>query len=35
VVVDPFAAYRRGEIRLAERDLWVTIAPRQSAEGES
>ncbi|SDF36625.1 protein of unknown function [Myxococcus virescens] len=26
VVMDPFAAHRRGEIRLAERDLWVTVA---------
>lgn len=29
VIVDPFAAYRRGEIRLADRDLWVTVSPRQ------
>lgn len=27
-VIDPFAAYRRGEIRLVERDLWVRVAPR-------
>ena len=27
-VIDPFAAHRRGEIRLAERDLWVKVAPR-------
>ena len=27
VLLDPFAAHRRGEVRLAERDLWVTVAP--------
>jgi len=32
LVLDPFGAYRRGEIRLAERDLWVTVAPRQPVE---
>lgn len=29
VVIDPFDAHRRGEIRLADRDLWVTVAPRR------
>ena len=29
VVIDPFAAHMRGEIRLADRDLWVTVSPRQ------
>lgn len=29
VIFDPFAAHGRGEIRLADRDLWVTVAPRQ------
>jgi len=29
VIFDPFAAHGRGEIRLADRDLWVTIAPPQ------
>jgi len=28
VVIDPFAAHRRGEIRLAGRDLWVTVSSR-------
>lgn len=27
VIFDPFAAHGRGEVRLADRDLWVTIAP--------
>ena len=27
VLIDPFAAHRRGEVRLAEKDLWVTVAP--------
>jgi hypothetical protein len=27
IIVDPFAAHGRGEIRLADRDLWVTVAP--------
>jgi hypothetical protein len=31
-VIDPFAAHQRGEIRLAERDLWVKIAPRTKIE---
>ena len=26
VLLDPFAAHRRGEVRLAERDLWVKVA---------
>jgi hypothetical protein len=35
VVLDPFVAHRRGEVRLAERDFWVTVAPRQPVvEGE-
>lgn len=35
VIFDPFAAHGRGEIRLADRDLWVTIAPPQRlADGE-
>ena len=34
-VIDPFAAHRRGEIRLAERDLWVRIAPRQTKESST
>lgn len=29
VIIDPFAAYKRREIRLADRDLWVTVSPRQ------
>ena len=29
VLIDPFAAHRRGEVRLADRDLWVTVAPPQ------
>ncbi|MCW5805909.1 MAG: DUF3883 domain-containing protein [Deltaproteobacteria bacterium] len=29
VIFDPFAAHERGEIRLADRDLWVTVAPPQ------
>ena len=34
VLIDPFAAHRRGEVRLAERDLWVKVAPPQpKAEG--
>jgi hypothetical protein len=32
VVPDPFAAHRRGEVRLAERDLWVTVSPLQPVE---
>jgi hypothetical protein len=28
VIVDPFGAHRRGEVRLAERDLWVTVSQR-------
>jgi hypothetical protein len=28
VVIDPFGALSRGEVRLAERDLWVTVSPR-------
>lgn len=27
VLLDPFAAHRRGEVRLADRDLWVTVSP--------
>ena len=27
VLLDPFAAHRRGEVQLAERDLWVTVSP--------
>lgn len=27
VLRDPFAAHRRGEVQLAERDLWVTVSP--------
>ena len=34
VIVDPFAAHGRGEIRLADRDLWVTVAPPQIAVEE-
>ncbi len=34
VLIDPFAAHRRGEIRLAERDLWVSVAqPVRKEEG--
>jgi hypothetical protein len=33
VLVDPFAAHRPGEVRLAERDLWVTVSPRKPIEG--
>jgi len=29
VILDPFAAYGRGEVRLTDRDLWVTVAPPQ------
>ena len=31
VIFDPFAAHGRGELRLADRDLWVTVAPPQIA----
>jgi hypothetical protein len=31
VIFDPFAAHGRGEIRLADRDLWVTVARAQTA----
>jgi hypothetical protein len=31
VIFDPFAAHGRGEVRLADRDLWVTVAPPQIA----
>jgi len=27
IVVDPYGAFQRGEVRLANRDLWVTVAP--------
>ncbi len=30
-LMDPFAAYRRGEVRLADRDLWVTVSPPNGA----
>jgi hypothetical protein len=33
VVIDPFAAFRRGEIRLSERDHWVKVAPRTPPTG--
>jgi hypothetical protein len=32
VLMDPFAAHRRGEVRLADRDLWVTVAPLLALE---
>lgn len=35
VVFDPFAAHGRGEIRLADRDLWVTVSPLDPALGTS
>jgi len=27
IVVDPYGAFQRGEVRLTNRDLWVTVAP--------
>jgi len=35
VVIDPFAAHRRGEIQLSDRDLWVTVAPLQLPDEET
>lgn len=35
VIFDPFAAHGRGEIRLADRDLWVTVSPPEPVPATS
>lgn len=35
VLIDPFDAYRRGEVRYTDRDLWITVAPLVSSSEET
>ena len=34
VIIDPFGTFRRGKVRLAERDMWVTVSPLVPTPGE-